>query len=427
MTNILFRFKNIGSLEKIRKAFSQHFTATTDVQKASMTDFSIAITDLNDRLQTHLEDYEEHRIERSMAEYRLKREIRTFYRQGYQAGKRMANNFTEESAWDLKELMRLRRDDFKYLRGFLDDIDAGAGKMKYTQRMKMYADALSGPFWLAFAGGNKSSLRRIKWVVNYEAEHCDTCLKLGGRVWTPESFIQWYKKTKILPGENTICLSNCKCHLEEWMLPEAKYDLLTLLTGAGVTTNDAMVSIKIIDQVYNPQKTLSIKEFEDLLTGDIPDKREEVFDITARLSAALPYLVKTSINADATPKTMSIVPGQAFQENKDQYFPILGIMPILIFLSRDKDIAADWARCMLMNYTILNKHTFTRCDLLVDNIRPVTSLESILYKNPVRAQKIWEDALNILRKQGIKIKSIDPKKINAESFKNAKLELYNTS
>ena len=143
---------------------------------------------------------------RGSTEWWLKYHIKVFYQVEVNEGRRAAGNLDTLSAWEEKELAKLRRTEFKFLRGFLDDIDNGRGTMDYGKRMRMYADAASGPFWLGFVMGDRSKDRRIKWVWNPLADHCQTCRALNGRVWTVEGFIAWYRKWHTMPGKCTKCL-----------------------------------------------------------------------------------------------------------------------------------------------------------------------------------------------------------------------------
>lgn len=204
-----------SALTLLRKALGRIPSDLPAARRAALQELGIDIEELNVRLQRHLSEYLSGERTRGSVEWWMKREIRYFYRHAYLEGLRSAGNYRPLDEWGDKTLVRLRRDEYRYLRQFLDDVDARAGVMNYRRRMRMYADALSGVYWLAFVRANRSSRRRIRWV-RTPAESCPTCVKLDGRKWTPQDFLRWYKRFGILPGKGTQCLSNCKCRLEDY-------------------------------------------------------------------------------------------------------------------------------------------------------------------------------------------------------------------
>jgi len=204
------------AIELLRKALGTIPGDLTEMQRSSIDETRYDIEELNARLQRHLAEYldPENPRTRGSIEWWLKREIRYFERRAYVEGRRAGRNFTSLDEFDEKRLKRLRYEQFRYLRGFLDDIDAHRGVMGYRRRMRMYADATSGVYWLGFVMANRSNRRRITWRTT-PAEHCPTCLELDGKSWTPRTFMRWHQRYHILPGVNTQCRSNCKCFLQE--------------------------------------------------------------------------------------------------------------------------------------------------------------------------------------------------------------------
>lgn len=170
-----------------------------------------------ERLQDHLGDYTNGRITRGQAERRLKREIREHYRTAFELGKRMAGNLYLIEPSEEKWLRKLRYDEFKYLRGFLDDIDNGEGKMPYPARMDMYEKAIREVGWMGWLIGNRDRHRRIVWHYSPLKEHCRDCEEYDGKVWTIEGFIKHVQKTGHLPQSGSLeCLGyHCGCYLEE--------------------------------------------------------------------------------------------------------------------------------------------------------------------------------------------------------------------
>lgn len=173
--------------------------------------------DFGEKLQEYLGDYLGGRLTRSQAEYRMKRTIREHYRSAYELGKRSAGNLYLIEPNEERWLKRLRYDEFKYLRGFLDDIDAGKGVMAYDRRMDMYAKAIREVVWMGWLMGNRDRRRRIVWHYSQEKEHCADCAQFDGRSWTVEGFLKHVKRTGKLPQSGALeCLGyRCGCWLDE--------------------------------------------------------------------------------------------------------------------------------------------------------------------------------------------------------------------
>ena len=199
----------------IAKALGAHIVTRTPMQADSLRELGHDLEEMNERMQKTLEEFQAGTRTRGSVEWWMKRDIRYFYRRAYKEGLRTGGKYEELTKADERELVKARYKEYRYLKGFLNDIENERGTMPYMQRMRMYADALPGLFWLGMVNANLSDMRRIKWVLD-EAEHCETCIELENRVWTPRQFIAWYNEHHILPGENTKCLSNCKCHLEAY-------------------------------------------------------------------------------------------------------------------------------------------------------------------------------------------------------------------
>lgn len=202
----------------IAKALGAHIVTRTPMQADAIRELGFDLGEMNERLQKTLEEFQAGTRTRGSVEWWMKRDIRYFYRRAYKEGLRTGGKYEELTKADERELMKARYREYKYLKGFLDDVEAGNGVMAYQQRMRMYADALPGMFWLGFVQANLADSRRIKWIVDIEAEHCETCLPLNGRAWTPRQFLAWYNEYHILPSKGCKCKGNCKCHLEDYYI-----------------------------------------------------------------------------------------------------------------------------------------------------------------------------------------------------------------
>lgn len=173
-----------------------------------------------EKLQESLADYQAGHLTRGQVEYRMKRAIREHYRDVFELGKRSAGNLyliePHEETW----LRKLRYDEFKYLRRFLDDIDNEAGVMAYDRRMDMYSKAIREVYYIGWLMGNRDRRRFIVWHVG-DAEHCKDCRAYDGRRWAVEAFIKHVRHTGHVPNSGSLaCLGyRCKCWLEEQFLP----------------------------------------------------------------------------------------------------------------------------------------------------------------------------------------------------------------
>ncbi|NIX55345.1 MAG: hypothetical protein GWN14_05280 [candidate division Zixibacteria bacterium] len=134
--------------------------------------------------------------------------LQNAHQRSYSAGKEwMTGRKAVLNADDWAYLKRSVEYERGFLKGFIDDVVNGRGKMNYSTRMDMYAGTLQAPF-------NNASLEyspedaEVYWTLGI-AEHCEDCLSL-------ESFNPWTRASlPTVPGAgDTRCLGRCKCHLE---------------------------------------------------------------------------------------------------------------------------------------------------------------------------------------------------------------------
>lgn len=217
-TRVTIKYNDDGDLSVLAKALSDKMPTRTELQKVSLRYLRYDLDMLNSRLQSHINEFIKGERTRGSTEWWVKKELRDYYRRAYGYGLLTGGNYDDIDDYGERELKRMRLQEYTYLKGFLDDIEAKRGTMPYRQRAGMYANALPALYWLGFVRSNLSTSRRIRWVVNHDAEHCDTCEPLHNRTWTVKQFLAWYAKYHILPSENTKCLSNCKCRLEDFMV-----------------------------------------------------------------------------------------------------------------------------------------------------------------------------------------------------------------
>ncbi len=135
--------------------------------------------------------------------------FKKYYREAFELGYLSSGiaDYVELEDRDYRWVDSSLKQELKYLRQFLDDIEGGRGRMDYRRRWRMYVDTLDHVFW----AGKVSVIPAgfvIDWVVDHKAERCEGCKFL--KMHSPYT-------VETLPttprAGMTICLSNCKCKL----------------------------------------------------------------------------------------------------------------------------------------------------------------------------------------------------------------------
>jgi len=198
------------------------------------------VTETNDEVRRALlEDLEE---VRARTERGLQASIRVAYREQFRLGKRYGWNWSDLDAAEEKFVERLRRDEYVFVRRFLDDIGARRVRMSIEQRAALYGNAGEEAFWHGYLYADQSSGRYLRWRT-HEAEHCPDCLYLAGELpdeelakyapdnqnpdlahggrWGNGTYeVQELTRLGIVPQSGELrCTTNCKCHLEECERP----------------------------------------------------------------------------------------------------------------------------------------------------------------------------------------------------------------
>lgn len=158
----------------------------------------------------------------STVEDRMKTQIRQAYARVFLLGKRAAGNLTSATEVEQDAVMRLRRDEYRYLRGFLADIREGRGKMAYDRRMEMYGAAARELYWLGWVMGDTRTGRMIEWHVAAEKEHCSDCLRYSEHgPYDVAAFLREVVGMGHLPQSGALeCLGfQCGCWLGDRRLP----------------------------------------------------------------------------------------------------------------------------------------------------------------------------------------------------------------
>lgn len=107
--------------------------------------------------------------------------IRNAYTRAFLLGKRASGDLSSIADAEARHLSSIRRDEYTYLRRFLADMKAGAGRLPYEQRMAYYQHALREAFWTGFVMGDRRPSRRIWWNFGKTHEHCTHCANNAAR------------------------------------------------------------------------------------------------------------------------------------------------------------------------------------------------------------------------------------------------------
>jgi len=213
--------------------------------------YEVAVREAQARLeQSNLSSAERRRIRRELRQLRAdveraaKAAIRQAYDRQFELGKRAGWNWRTIDAAEEKFLLRLRREEYVFVRRFLDDIEAGRIVMPIEQRATLYGNASQEAFWFGFLYADQSSDRYVRWVIS-DAEHCPDCLYLSGNVdeqtraayrdgKLPNSLppggrwgngvytAQELARLGVVPQSGKLrCTTNCRCRLERVERPDS--------------------------------------------------------------------------------------------------------------------------------------------------------------------------------------------------------------
>jgi hypothetical protein len=176
--------------------------------KDSMEAYDSLKGEFRDALMGVLQSYQDGEITIEQFKKMVQAEIRNGWAEAYQHGVGSVGNPFGVYDEDLSWLKGARAEEYKYLSGFVDDLDSDEGAMDYETRMGMYADTLAGIFHHGQVEGSPDNVE-IYWRMDPSKENCDDCIELAAN--SP------YTKDTLpsCPGDgSTICLSRCGCSLE---------------------------------------------------------------------------------------------------------------------------------------------------------------------------------------------------------------------
>lgn len=109
-------------------------------------------------------------------------------------------------------------DQYRYLENFYAQVAAGElSEAQIYARSRMYINSSRDAYERALGRASiAQGYTEHRWVMA-PAEHCDDCIALASLGWIPitESFVSPSSGAATTPGAgDTLCLTNCKCHIE---------------------------------------------------------------------------------------------------------------------------------------------------------------------------------------------------------------------
>ncbi len=221
--------------QEARKAKARSQQIRSDLQDQAVAMFSAYRRAVEGGEGEDLEDL------RATVERGLKASIRQAYGEQFRLGKRYGWNWEDLDAAEEKFVQRLRREEYVFVKRFLDDIESGNLTMPLEQRAGLYGNAGDEAFWQGYLYADQSRGRYIHWRT-HEAESCPDCLFLagelppeelakygnpnptlqhGGRWGTGDYSAQELARLAIVPqGGELRCTTNCQCELEATVRPK---------------------------------------------------------------------------------------------------------------------------------------------------------------------------------------------------------------
>jgi len=110
------------------------------------------------------------------------------------------------------------KEQYKWLDRFAAQMEAGeVSEGAAANRARMYINSAWEANERAYRiAAEVAGMKRVRWVWNPEAEHCDDCEDLNNSGWHPVNPWPFKNGRKdMYPGSgDTICLTSCRCFLE---------------------------------------------------------------------------------------------------------------------------------------------------------------------------------------------------------------------
>lgn len=168
--------------------------------------------------QTVVTQFQSGSIDRATAMNRFREHLQDAENAAFVAGRRARGHASLEITEAEAAMLAGRHSrNMRYFSGFLDDVEQGAGRMNYGRRADLYAKSL----WSLYTRGEttdweepENQAARYYWVLDPDAEHCRDCIERAKKSRDNDGF-SWDELVEIgWPGENTICMVNCRCHIQ---------------------------------------------------------------------------------------------------------------------------------------------------------------------------------------------------------------------
>jgi hypothetical protein len=100
------------------------------------------------------------------------------------------------------------RSEYGYLRQFAKDVQAGGmSEAQIRARAEMYAHHVRTSLWEGMREANGDAGKTQERRVMSQAEHCSDCEDMASEGWKEIGHFP-------APGEDSRCMSNCKCNME---------------------------------------------------------------------------------------------------------------------------------------------------------------------------------------------------------------------
>jgi hypothetical protein len=146
----------------------------------------------------------------------MKREIKDAYITLYLAG---IGGIDQMSPADWGSVGGMLKEQYKWLESFYESIIAGdLTESVIANRSRMYINSSREAFnRAALRSAIQRGFKEKRWAMHSAVENCDDCIVLDGIGWIPilEDFVSPSTGVSTLPGRgDTICLTNCMCHLD---------------------------------------------------------------------------------------------------------------------------------------------------------------------------------------------------------------------
>jgi hypothetical protein len=181
--------------------------ANRAVSSAALASYEEMKSGLFSMLSKHFDDFDAGDITAGQLAFRLKRDLGATYERALELGMRGSGWLGGLQEEDLRWLRSVRQDEWRYLNRFVESALNDTGAMARNDRLRMYVDTVDSVFWTGRVEGLPRDAK-IYWVLGV-AEHCATCLEFAaGSPYTRETLPSTPR------AGDTLCLSNCKCHLE---------------------------------------------------------------------------------------------------------------------------------------------------------------------------------------------------------------------